>query len=74
MFFLGGDYLGEVHAAFCRTIQSHQDPVMAGAMDALIAAKFSRNLGLLNIELERDSLLVIKAIKESAFNGILMGK
>jgi ribonuclease HI len=38
--------------------------VVAEAIGALVAAEFSRNLGLKDIELEGDSLLVVKEIKE----------
>jgi pyridoxine/pyridoxamine 5'-phosphate oxidase len=44
-------FLQRPYSSTSQTIQSHQDHVVAEAMDALIAAEFSRNLGLLNIKL-----------------------
>jgi ribonuclease HI/exonuclease III len=59
------DYQGLVHAALCKTIHSCYVPVVAEAIGALIAAEFSRDLGIQDIVLEGDALLVVKAIKDS---------
>jgi ribonuclease HI len=41
------------------------EPVVAEALGALVATELSRDLGLRDIELEGDSLLVVNAIKDS---------
>lgn len=59
------DYHDLVHAALSRTLQLLLELVVAEAMGALIAAEFSRDLGIHDIQIEGDSLLVVKAIRES---------
>ena len=62
------DNKGQVHAASCKTILSVQEPVVAEAMGALFAAKFSWDLGIQDIDIEGDSLQVIQAIRGSDIN------
>ena len=58
------DHMGQVHAASSKTIHSVQEPVVAKAMGALLAARFSRDLGIQEIGMEGDSLQVVKAIRD----------
>jgi ribonuclease HI len=60
------DYRGEIHATLSKKIKSLHEPVMAEALGALVAAEFCKDLGLPDIDLEGDSLLVVRAIKDSS--------
>jgi ribonuclease HI len=57
------DYRGDIIGALCRRLESCPDPVHAESMGAVMAAEFCRDLGLQDVVLEGDSLLVVKALK-----------
>jgi ribonuclease HI len=58
------DHMGQVHAASSKTIHSVQEPVVAEAMGALLVTGFCRDLGIQEIEMEGDSLQVVRAIRD----------
>ena len=47
-------------------ISRQHKPVVAKALGALVVVDFSKDLGLPDIDLEGDSLLVVQAIKNSS--------
>lgn len=60
------DSRGMVCAALRKTFQSLQEPVVGEGMAALAAVEFCKEIGLQEIWLEGDSLLIIKALKDQA--------
>ena len=62
------DFSGKVIAARSLTIQTKQEPVIGEAMGAIYAAEFGRDIGVQNVTLEGDSLLVVKALKAATEN------
>ena len=61
------DFSGEVIAARSLTIQTKQEPVIGEAMGAIYAAEFIV-IGVQNVILEGDSLLVVKALQDATEN------
>jgi hypothetical protein len=59
------DYHGFVNAAISKKKNGVQDPTVAEAGGALLAAEFCRDLGFLDVILEGDCLTVIKALRDS---------
>jgi ribonuclease HI len=57
------DHRGFVIAAQGRQVYGQPEPVHAEAMGALMAAELCRDLGLLDVMLEGDSLQVVQALK-----------
>jgi ribonuclease HI len=59
------DEKGNVIAAISKPVMATHDPATAEALAALRAVEFCREVGAFDINLEGDSLLVVKAICES---------
>ena len=57
------DDKGLVRAAQCKTIDAYFDPTTAEDVAALYAAELCRDLGVLDIFLEGDSMTMVKAIE-----------
>lgn len=59
------DHKGLVTAAQSKRVNVFQELVISEAMGALMAAKFSRDLGLLDIILEGNSLQVVQPLRDA---------
>ena len=57
-----------VIAARSLTIQTKQDPVIGEAMGVIYAAEFGCDIGVQNVILEGDSLIVVKAFQAKTEN------
>jgi hypothetical protein len=58
------DSRGMVCATLRRTFKIFQEPVVGEGMAALVAVEFYRYIGLQEILLEGDSLVIVKVLKE----------
>jgi ribonuclease HI len=67
------DAEGKVTAARSLTVQSKPTPVVGEAIGAFYAADFGRDIGVQNVILEGDSLIVVKALQTEAENLSLYG-
>ena len=57
------DSEGMVIAARSLTIQTKQDPLIGEALGAIYATEFARDIGVQDVILEGDSLIVVKAFQ-----------
>ena len=59
---------GQISAAKSATVLASFDPTAGEALAALHAAEFCRDLGIFEVILEGDSLMVTRALKEKGEN------
>ena len=62
------DHHGEVMAALRRRERGSSEPNQVESTGALVVAKFNRDLGLHDIILEEDSILVVNALRNPTPN------